>query len=87
MSFVVRAGLAIAILSYFAATREQSGPLPRPDAAAAAATLAAAWDGLPPELRQRVGRDAVEIAGSLPGSRDTLAEADRRPAWRGIEGR
>ena len=87
MSFVIRAGLTIAILSYFAATRDRSGPLPRPDASVTPATLAAAWSGLPPELRDRVARDAVALASEPSTSRDTRAEGDRRPAWRGIEGR
>lgn len=91
MSFVFRAALVIGALSWLAARRDQpEGDRPT----SAVASLPALWEALPPEIRDRALREGTAEAGrrivgslSLPVSRDTLAEADRRPAWRGAEAR
>lgn len=56
------------------------------------ANLSAAWNALPEEARERMTEDGMaelgrRIASAPAVSRDTLAEADRRTAWRGGEGR
>lgn len=69
-----------------------------PSAAAAGSTLlatvgsaSAAWSRLPAEARQHLAQEVVvelgRHVGSVAASRDTLAEADRKAAWRGAEGR
>lgn len=94
MSFLFRAVLVIGVLSYFAMQRQdtvvktdQAGTL----AERAAATLPAAWNGLPTDARQRVAREgASEITRRLSvmaRSEDTLGATDRRPDWRGVAGR
>ncbi|TXM69180.1 hypothetical protein [Methylobacterium sp. WL120] len=49
-----------------------------------------AWSALPAESRQRLAQDAMAELGRHVGtasvSRDTLADADRKAAWRGAEG-
>ncbi|MFC5553182.1 hypothetical protein ACFPQ7_04485 [Methylobacterium iners] len=89
MWFLLRASLAIGLLSYLAVTREAPGTLGQGHAADA---LASALTALPADLRDRALRDGLgEVARRWPGpalpSSDTLAEADRRPAWRGVEAR
>lgn len=89
MWFLLRASLAIGLLSYLAATREAPGTLGQRQATDA---LASALTALPADLRERAIRDGLsEVVRRWPGSStpsgDTLAEADRRPAWRGVEGR
>lgn len=78
-----------------AEARKLAGGLP-----SASAVLPAALEAVPPETRERAAR-SVLARGLLaelsrragePASTDTLAtdtldEADRRPAWRGVEGR
>ncbi|KQT84454.1 hypothetical protein [Methylobacterium sp. Leaf466] len=85
MSFVLRAVLVIGALSYFAAQRDAPDAGPR----AAAVSPASLWNALPPDLRERAIREAAaEATRQMPGatsSRDTLAAADRRPAWRGVD--
>ena len=89
MSFILRAGLVIGALSYLAATRGSpsepaQGVLPRPEAAAA--VVAQAWDALPGPARDAAMREGLAIlarGASAAPSRDTLAEVDRHPSWRG----
>lgn len=54
-------------------------------------SASAAWSALPGESRQRLAQDAMAELGRHVGtasvSRDTLADADRKAAWRGAEGR
>ncbi|NEU11838.1 hypothetical protein G3T14_06800 [Methylobacterium sp. BTF04] len=99
MFFILRAGLVIGALSYLAINRDSPGPpgsllasvvIPRPEAALP--SLAAAWDTLPAATRERLMRDGAaeigrRVAGALVTSRDTLAEADRQPVWRGTDNR
>ena len=93
MSFLIRACLAIGILSYLAAHRDDPGLAARPTAPSVENTASLAWDALPSDVREkalRQGADALvqKVAGSAAStSRDTLAEADRRPAWRGVDER
>ena len=99
MSFLLRAALVIGALSYCAMLRSGTEPrLPHaPDVAAAlpaAGALPSLWEALPPAERERLVRAGAasllpasqaqpETTAALAPSRDTLAEADRRPAWRG----
>jgi hypothetical protein len=102
MTFLLRAALVIGALSYLALARGGADPAAEARKLAgqlpgvqepAAAVLAA----IPPETRDRVVRDVLarglmtelsRRAGEAePASRDTLEEADRRPAWRGTEAR
>lgn len=94
MSFLLRAGLVIGVLSFLAVQRQ--GATTRHDPLAslperAATTLPSAWNALPPEARQRIAREGTaEIArrlAAMPRSEDTLGETDRRPEWRGAPGR
>lgn len=92
MSFILRATLVIGALTYFAAQR-----LGQPvDAAGLVAGLeaghtdaAVAWTAVPAEARERIAREGAASLGlrlaTLPPSRDTLADSDRRPAWHGAE--
>ena len=91
MSYLLRATLVIGALSYCAANRDAPDLALRPPVSVA--SLPAIWEALPPEIRERVIREGTAQAGhhlasalALPASRDTLAEADRKPGWRGIEG-
>ncbi|AWN44449.1 hypothetical protein [Methylobacterium durans] len=96
MSFLLRAALVIGTLSYFALRKDGAAPVP-PAAAplagsvpALAEALPAAFQALPAEARERIAREGLaELSRrlSVPPSQDTLAEADRRPAWRGAEAR
>lgn len=103
MLFVLRVVLVVGALTYFALMRGGADPvvearkltaLPSP-----AAIVPAAAAALPTETREKVVRDvlarglmaelarrAAEPDPSAP-SHDTLSEADRTPAWRGIEHR
>lgn len=58
---------------------------------ATVASASAAWSALPAESRQRLAQEAMTEFGRHAGtggvSRDTLAEADRKAAWRGADGR
>ncbi|MBE7244134.1 MAG: hypothetical protein INR63_04220 [Actinomycetospora chiangmaiensis] len=100
MTFLLRAALVIGVLSYFALMRHGADPGAEarklagalPDARTA---LPAALDAVPPETRERAAR-AVLARGLMaelsrraaePPSTDTLEEADRQPAWRGVEPR
>lgn len=79
-----------------AEVRRLAEQVPAPQAA-----LPAVLAAIPPETRERQGdkllRDVLarglmaelsRRAGEAePASRDTLDEVDRRPAWRGVEGR
>lgn len=90
MSFIIRAALVIGALSYLAIGREQPGIAPA--RTIAVPTLADAWEALPAAARERVVQDGTaeigrRIAGAAMASRDTLAEADRQPAWRGVASR
>ncbi|WP_027170646.1 hypothetical protein [Methylobacterium sp. 10] len=93
MSFLIRACLAIGVLSYLAAHRDDPALAARPSAPSLEQTASVAWEALPREARDRAlsqGADALvrQVAGSVGGtSRDTLAETDRRPAWRGVDER
>ncbi|MER2268742.1 hypothetical protein [Methylobacterium oxalidis] len=94
MSFLLRAALVIGTLSYFALREGRQAPPALPPVPASVPDLAqalpAAWNAVPPEARERVAREGLaELSRrlSVPPSQDTLAEADRRPAWRGAEGR
>ena len=95
MSFLLRAALVIGTLSYFALREGGQAPPPLPASVPGAMpdlarALPAAWNAVPPEARERVAREGLaELSRrlSVPPSQDTLAEADRRPAWRGAEGR
>lgn len=92
MSFILRAGLVIGALSYLAATRGGSSTTPpalslrSPETATAA--LGRAWEALPGSTRDAALREGAALVvrhagGAAPSSRDTLAEIDRRPSWRG----
>ncbi|MDR7037701.1 MULTISPECIES: hypothetical protein [Methylobacterium] len=96
MSFLLRAALVIGTLSYFALRKDGSPPaLPAPPTLAGSVpalseALPAAFNALPPEARERIAREGLaELTRrlSVPPSHDTLAEADRRPSWRGAEAR
>lgn len=92
MSFLLRATLVIGALSYFASIRDRPVDGGPPDVAVTASTLATAWETLPNEVRERAVQDAAaeigrRVSQPLAASRDTLADADRRPAWRGIAAR
>jgi hypothetical protein len=93
MSFLLRACLAIGVLSYLAAHRDDPALAARLSAPSVENTASLAWDALPREAREAAlsrGTDALvrQVAGSVAGaSRDTLAETDRRPAWRGVDAR
>jgi len=55
-------------------------------------SLTAAWDAMAPEVRERIAREGAAVFArhlvSQPAvSGDTLDEADRRPAWRGVVAR
>ena len=91
MSFLLRATLVIAALSYCAANRDAPDHGLQPPVSVA--SLPSLWEALPPEIRERAIREGTAQAGrhlatalALPASRDTLAESDRKPAWRGVEG-
>ncbi|WP_336485691.1 hypothetical protein [Methylobacterium nigriterrae] len=100
MSFLLRAALVIGTLSYLAAQRGMPGVSTPPSPAAIQAALPSVAGALPaavdavsavaPATRERMAREGLaELGRHLGGSasRDTLAEADRRPAWRGAEAR
>lgn len=75
--------------------------LPTPQSAAQPASilgalpvqrLTAAWDAMAPEVRERIAREGADVfarhlASQPAASADTLADADRRPAWRGVAAR
>ena len=97
MLFLLRAAVVIGGLSYLAVLRERpdtgpalSAPVPPIQA------LAAAWDAVPDDSRERIVRDGMRdgmdalarrVGPQPPASADTLAEADRRPPWRGVAAR
>ncbi|MFD1301403.1 hypothetical protein [Methylobacterium marchantiae] len=93
MSFIIRAGLVIGALSYLAAHRDDPASMARLSAPPVQQAVSAAWGALPADAREKALSDGAEtivrqMAGSVAGaSRDTLAETDRRPAWRGADGR
>lgn len=103
MLFLLRVVLVVGALSYLALMRSGADPvaeagklvaLPSPKVVAPA--IAAA---VPPEAQQKIVRDVLArglmaelsrragVPEDAPASRDTLSEADRSPAWRGIEHR
>ena len=54
--------------------------------------LAAAWDAMPADAGDRMVRDGTDalvrrLGTSRSASADTLADADRRPPWRGVASR
>lgn len=99
MLFVLRIVLVVGALSYFALLRGGADPVeearklaPLPSAKAIAPSVSAL---VPVETRERVARDVLakgliaELsrragAEEPSASRDTLSEADRNPAWRGV---
>lgn len=90
MSFLLRATLIIGALSYCAASRDGTDPGSRSQSPVV--SLPALLDALPPEVHERALREGTAQVGRhlmgslhLPPSRDTLAETDRKPAWRGAE--
>lgn len=88
MSFLIRAGLVIGVLSWLALQR--SAEMGRPIAPDPTLAAAAVWGALPDALRETALREgAAEIArvaaSPLPASRDTLAEIDRKVPWRGAQ--
>jgi len=95
MSFLLRATLVIGALSYLAVLRAGGDPPaarlpPGIDAALGtdvATGLAGSWTAMPADLRAQIAREGMaELTrrlAAMPASRDTLAEADRVPAWRG----
>ncbi|MCC0805796.1 hypothetical protein FPV16_06095 [Methylobacterium sp. W2] len=93
MSFLLRACLAIGLLSYLAAHRDDPDLAARLSAPSLGDTASVAWEALPRDARETAlsqGADGLirQMAGSVAGaSRDTLAETDRRPAWRGVADR
>ena len=81
-----------------AATSMTAKPNEAPSAVAKGSTMlatvgfaSAAWSALPAETRQHLAQEAMaelgRHVGSVAASRDTLAEADRKAAWRGTDGR
>ena len=87
MSFLLRAALVIAGLSWLALQRQGTTIIP-PDARPTLAEAAAkGWDTLPAPAREAAlragGLEIARRAASAPASEDTLAEDDRTPAWRG----
>ncbi|GJE60915.1 hypothetical protein [Methylobacterium trifolii] len=57
---------------------------------ALSSALPAVWNAMPQPARDGLAREAIAALSrraEAPPSRDTLAEADRRAAWRGIEPR
>lgn len=99
MLFVLRVVLVVGALSYLALLRGGTDPaeearklasLPAAKAAPAVAAL------VPAETRERVVKDVLAkgliaelsrraVAEEPATSRDTLNDADRSPAWRGVE--
>jgi hypothetical protein len=98
MTVLLRAALVIGVLSYFAMLRTGADPSAEARKLAGAvpsaqAVLPAALEAVPAETRERAAR-AVLARGLMaelsrraaePPSNDTLEEADRQPAWRGVE--
>ncbi|MCJ2136548.1 hypothetical protein MKK69_21265 [Methylobacterium sp. J-026] len=98
MTVLLRAVLVIGVLSYLALMRSGADPAGEARKLAGAvpgagAALPAALDALPPESRDRAVRAVLarglmaelsRRAGEPPASIDTLEEADRQPAWRGV---
>lgn len=95
MTVLLRAALVIGVLSYLALMRAGSDPAAEARALAGAvpAALPAALEAVPPETRERVTRAVLarglmaelsRRAAEEPASHDTLEEADRQPAWRGV---
>lgn len=87
MSFIIRATLVIGTLSYLAVNRDP--PTGATVRGIAVPTVDGLWNALPGATREQLLQDGTaEIARRItepaPPSRDTLAEADRQPAWRGI---
>lgn len=101
MTVLLRAALVIGVLSYLALmrggadpaaeARKLTGALP-----SASTVLPAALEAVPSETRERAARAVLargllaelsRRAGEPPASTDTLEDADRQPAWRGIEAR
>ncbi|GJE10155.1 MULTISPECIES: hypothetical protein [Methylobacterium] len=96
MTVLLRAALVIGVLSYFALMRTGADPAAEARRLAGALpTAQTALDAVPTETRERAMR-AVLARGLMaelsrraaePPSTDTLEDADRQPAWRGIEPR
>lgn len=98
MTVLLRAVLVIGVLSYFALLRNGADPAAEARKIAgsvpgAPAVLPAALDAAAPEARDRAVRAALarglmaelsRRAAEPPASNDTLDEADRQPAWRGV---
>jgi hypothetical protein len=94
MSFLIRAGLVIGVLSWLALQR-QGEPAPTPPAVADAA--AEAWEALPAPMRdaalregaaeigRRAGQALAALPSGRPASRDTLLDSDRKVPWRGAQ--
>jgi hypothetical protein len=101
MLFPLRAALVIGGLTYLALLKDRSDDapaLPTPSLPVAtlqdlpAQSLTAAWDAMPPGVRERIAREGADVfarhlVSQQAVSADTLAEADRRPAWRGVVAR
>lgn len=92
MSFLLRATLVIGVLSYCAAHRDRPVVFSLQGDGSAGTALAAAWEALPSDAKERVAREGTaeivrRMAGSTPVSRDTLGDDDRRPSWRGADSR
>lgn len=100
MSFLIRAFLVIAVLSWMASQRQGEGVReaatiaspPLVDNLALTAAAIAAWDNLPDGMREATLRDgSSEIGRRIFGpataapSRDTLSESDRKFPWRGAQ--
>ena len=90
MSFLLRAVLMIGVLSYFA-LRQEAPARVETSTKREAADLTAALAGLPAEMRVKATRAAeaeiVRRLSEVRASQDTLSASDRRPSWRGVEGR
>lgn len=102
MTFLLRAALVIGALSYLALMRDGADPAAEARKLAvglpgAGSVLPAALNAILPETRDGAVRGALargliaelsrRAGADDPSSRDTLEEADRRPAWRGAEPR
>jgi hypothetical protein len=96
MLFPLRAAVVIGGLSYLALLKDRPDDAPAlpasPMQVLPAQTLTAAWDAMSPEVRDRIAREGMDVfarhlAPQPAASADTLDEADRRPAWRGVGAR
>lgn len=91
MSFVIRAALAIGVLSWLALQRQGTSVEPVPSRAEIAAAAQTAWEALPEAAREATLREGggalIRHATAAPSSADTLMETDRKPPWRGAQPR